>query len=96
MFPKYKRIENKKVMAEIRKSRICSVCGRDGSDVHHLISVGSGGPDVKENLINLCRVCHNKAHDGSILKSFLFNCISVRECATITDETIYKIMRNEK
>ena len=40
----------------------CMVCGLQASDVHHIKYKSQGGKDNIENLIILCRSCHNKAH----------------------------------
>ena len=43
----------------------CSMCGEWGADVHHISNKGSGGSKCKdyiENLICLCRKCHDKCH----------------------------------
>ncbi|MFC7323274.1 HNH endonuclease [Halorubrum rutilum] len=32
------------------------------ANVHHIIPVVAGGPDVPENLITLCEGCHSEAH----------------------------------
>ncbi len=43
----------------------CSMCGSWGADVHHISNKGSGGSKCKdyiENLICLCRKCHDKCH----------------------------------
>ena len=42
-----------------------------GLDVHHIDTRGSGGGDVKGNLILLCRRHHNRAHQGLISKQQL-------------------------
>tara|TARA_R110002020_G_scaffold113252_7_gene260601 strand:+ start:739 stop:999 length:261 start_codon:yes stop_codon:yes gene_type:complete len=42
----------------------CEYCGRQAVDVHHLEPRGMGGSKTKdyiENLMGLCRECHNKA-----------------------------------
>jgi len=39
----------------------CEVCGAKSVDVHHLNGRGKG-KDVIENLVALCRKCHNAAH----------------------------------
>ena len=42
----------------------CEYCGRQAVDVHHLIPRGMGGSKTKdyiENLMGLCRKCHNRA-----------------------------------
>ncbi len=41
---------------------LCEVCGQVAVDIHHIIFKGQGGSDEYENLIALCRVCHEKAH----------------------------------
>jgi len=45
----------------------CNVCGEWGGDIHHLSSRGLGSSKFKnyiENLICLCRNCHNKCHSN--------------------------------
>lgn len=61
------RIENKKLLAEIRKLN-CLACGRRGSEAHHVSSKGSGGDDVADNLMPLCRICHTKIHQIGAVK----------------------------
>ncbi len=71
MFPKPKRIKDKKAIEAARKPfcEVCRKCNR--TTVHHIKTVGSGGDDVPENLISLCVVCHTKAHHGEISKKLL-------------------------
>lgn len=41
-------------------------CGKQSTEIHHLTVKGMGGrknSDVIENLIAVCRECHNKCHD---------------------------------
>lgn len=40
----------------------CEVCGCTCNDVHHIVKRAQGGTDHADNLIGLCRRCHNKAH----------------------------------
>lgn len=64
-YPKNKRIENKKILQD--KKGICEVCGKKGqTEKHHIQTKGSGGDDVPENLIEVCRKCHTKIHQGLI------------------------------
>lgn len=43
----------------------CLVCGSRFSTVgHHIRSKGSGGSDIKENLIPLCHEHHREIHDN--------------------------------
>ena len=64
-YSKNKRIEDTKLLKD--KKGICSICGKKTqTDKHHKKSKGSGGNDTKENLIELCRICHTKVHAGNI------------------------------
>ena len=40
----------------------CQVCQKTASDVHHCVFRSQGGKDTSENLIALCRACHELAH----------------------------------
>lgn len=58
MFPKQKRIVNKKLISKLQKLD-CVACGKPGpNDVHHLTTKAAGGNDTKQNLLTLCRICH--------------------------------------
>ncbi len=54
-------------------------CGQPAVDIHHIEAKGMGGRHgdeaIKinriENLIALCRKCHEKAHAGEIIKGLL-------------------------
>lgn len=48
----------------------CECCGRPSVDIHHLEGRGPG-KDVIENLMALCRRCHEKAHSGEFTKGAL-------------------------
>lgn len=37
----------------------CQLCGRKRDlELHHIIPLAYGGPDIKENWIMVCRACH--------------------------------------
>lgn len=57
---KRKRIQNKKLLKDVKK-KPCVICG-DQSDSAHIKSRGSGGDDVPENMISLCRKHHQTQH----------------------------------
>jgi len=42
----------------------CEVCASDSVDIHHIKFKSQGGKDEIDNLIALCRNCHNKAHNS--------------------------------
>ena len=92
MFLKVKRLVNKKAVEAERKDR-CEACPSTwGLQVHHVISRGSGGPDMAENLICLCASCHTKAHAGNILRGELFKIVG-RRLGISADECYKKIRR---
>lgn len=63
--PKVKRVVNKKLLRD--KKGMCEICGRKGqTEKHHIKTKGSGGNDTKENLIEVCRICHTRIHTGKI------------------------------
>ena len=52
----------------------CWVCIAQAVDIHHIEPKGMGGnkdADRIENLVALCRACHEKAHNGEISKEEL-------------------------
>lgn len=54
----------------------CEVCGSKAVDIHHIEARGMGGSknaDVIENLMALCRKCHNQYGDIKEHKEWLQN-----------------------
>ena len=47
----------------------CELCGATVTDIHHIKYKSRGGKDDIENLMGLCRNCHNKAHN-EIVKEY--------------------------
>jgi len=45
---------------------LCTSCGQDAVDIHHIHPRGMGGSekDYIENLVALCRLCHDKAENS--------------------------------
>lgn len=79
MYPKPKRIRNRKALEAARRDR-CEVCGnRWGLQIHHIKSRGSGGHDEPQNLICLCVACHNQAHNGKLKRETLQEIVRRRE-----------------
>lgn len=60
---------NRRIVLE-RDGNTCQYCGFQGvsnyMDVHHILSVIKGGSSLPENMITLCRKCHNSADKGKI------------------------------
>lgn len=40
----------------------CRGCGKSPDEIHHIIFRSQGGKDTMENLVALCRSCHEQAH----------------------------------
>lgn len=53
----------------------CEACTKPAVDVHHIHGRGEG-KDVIENLMSLCRKCHNRAHAELSKESmqYIHNC----------------------
>ena len=53
-----------------RDSHICQHCKGKTKDsrleVHHIVFRSNGGSDESENLMTLCKTCHDKVHSGAI------------------------------
>ena len=76
--PKLSRIDDPKIITQVRKrDGVClwhhMMYGQcfGGLDVHHINTRGSGGGDILENMLTLCRGAHTQAHEGLITKQSL-------------------------
>ena len=49
----------------------CEHCGNKAVDIHHIIYLSQGGKDEIENLMALCRKCHDMAHNSELSQSDL-------------------------
>lgn len=89
---KHKRITSRKTIQEVR-SQICEVCGnRTNNEPHHINTRGSGGGDIRENLIQLCTQCHINTHSGQYpTKEDCLEIVAERE--GITYDEAYAINR---
>lgn len=64
MFPKPKRVKDRRLLDWIKRNLPCAACSRKPpSDPAHITSVGAGGDDVEDNLLPLCRDHHRMQHD---------------------------------
>jgi hypothetical protein len=46
----------------------CECCGRKANDIHHISGRGKN-KDVIENLMALCRKCHERIHQSEMTRS---------------------------
>lgn len=78
MQDKHKRLVDKQAYEECTLDW-CEWCGGPvNCGPHHIISRGAGGPDIKENLVQLCLKHHREAHNGKIPKRRLFMIVAMR------------------
>lgn len=59
MFQKSKRLENRALLDTYHSKR-CLACNRRDCDPAHIKTRGSGGDDVWDNVIPLCRIHHTE------------------------------------
>ena len=52
---------------------LCTSCGQDAVDIHHILPRGMGGSekDYIENLVALCRLCHDKAESNRSFNDYV-------------------------
>lgn len=74
--------------------RYCEHCGTSDHHIaihkHHVKSRGAGGPEIPENEIQLCAMCHTKVHSGHIKRSILIAIIAKR--LEVAVESIYNTL----
>ena len=64
MNQKQKRTVDKKLLSQF-KGKGCLICHSEETTVaHHIITKGSGGPDILSNLMPLCYIHHAEIHKG--------------------------------
>lgn len=53
---------------------LCKACLQQiAVDIHHITFRSNGGSDGVENLIALCRDCHDLAHASKLTKEYLYS-----------------------
>lgn len=83
--PKPKRTKDPKVIQEVQKN-YCERCGSPAyGEPHHIRPRSLGGPDIKENLIQLCRDCHLLAQEYKIPVVELLKIVARREEKTVEE-----------
>jgi len=64
---KHKKVYTTFFNLDISDRILCTMCGQEAVDIHHIQPRGMGGSykDYIENLAALCRSCHDKAESTS-------------------------------
>ena len=88
---KQTRVKDPAAIEQERKPR-CEVCGKPSHGApHHIVTVGAGGPDIAENLIQLCWDCHyGEVPAGKLSKRRLFEFVA-RRMKIATEEVIERV-----
>jgi hypothetical protein len=84
MLLKVMRIKDPEAIKAVRKP--CSEISGEpthGAAPHHVITVGSGGPDHPYNMIQTTGNEHIDCHSGKYSKDYLFGIIAEREGVTV-------------
>jgi 5-methylcytosine-specific restriction endonuclease McrA len=53
-----------RAIVNIRDGASCVLCGRFSDDLHHVEKRSQGGSDNPQNLVSLCRICHENVHEN--------------------------------
>ena len=64
-----------KIYQELKSKKYCGKCGKKRKDrerfqIHHIKEVSKGGKNTRDNLIAICKSCHNKIHKKVIPTSY--------------------------
>lgn len=90
------KVIHESLLARFRLPGRCEYCGKpcqDGRDPAHIFSRGAGRIDIAENLVSLCRWCHNSNHLGNSPTKGNLLTIAARREGTTPEEIEAKVMR---
>jgi 5-methylcytosine-specific restriction endonuclease McrA len=59
--PAWRRVRSWVLTRDLRQ---CTACGQPGNLVHHIHPRKQGGPDTPDNLVTLCKPCHELIERG--------------------------------
>jgi 5-methylcytosine-specific restriction endonuclease McrA len=55
-------------IAKTREDHTCELCSKDTNlHGHHIVDRGFGGSGEPENILVVCKGCHDKIHNGEIV-----------------------------
>lgn len=55
---------------EKRDNHCCIFCGRPGRGEAHYINRSQGGLGIPENIVTVCRICHNEMDNGLLTEIY--------------------------
>lgn len=55
---------------EERDNYCCIFCGRPGRGEAHIVNRSQGGLGIEQNIITVCRFCHNQMDNGQAIKLY--------------------------
>jgi hypothetical protein len=94
------KVINEDLLDTFRRKPRCEVCKRrfDVLEPHHVWAKGMGGGgrlDVPQNLISVCRYCHQAIHLGKVSRLELLAIVARRERTTVAEieEEIWRLRR---
>lgn len=56
-----------------RDGGVCGYCGRDATEVDHIVPRAAGGTDDDANLIAACKTCNGTKQDRQLVRTNYFN-----------------------
>lgn len=84
--------KKEKELCKALADNICAICGKAGKDAHHIVPVSVGGEHSQDNLICLCRSCHERVHKNVYIIDPITKAISINfqlNALTETDKQEY-------
>lgn len=78
----------------------CIACGERATEVHHVKTRGSGGPDLPHNRFPICRLCHTRwgmiGNKAFIKESFQTKCWLERHGWDLSGDKIFHPLNSQK
>ena len=89
------KVIHRALLDKFRLMTVCAFCGRRviECDPSHIYSRGAGRVDIPENIVNLCRVCHNDSHAGYEPTRAQLLAIAAKREGTTPEEITAKVHR---
>jgi len=56
-----------------RDNHQCAYCGREATEVDHIIAKANGGTDDTHNLVAACKPCNGRKSDNPLIRNNWYN-----------------------